>query len=257
MPVVGGLIAAAVAIAGLVVFVGRGSGESGESEFEQRRAQAEQLEERAASAENWAVGVSPQGWAREEWTVDRASRSVALHRWQGDGEPNFDAAPFMSLLFIGDSQFIRSPRFDDASSYEPTWYLNEDADGMEPAVFESYIASPWSILDDYTADVPEPAGSEDIDQEQLDRFDLFIPASAFDEGMLMTIGGVGLIDPSNGVQVSFWFANDGALRRFTAAGEGDTGSSTYEYRSQVSSDTTAIDAPDAPRSWNEFKALQD
>lgn len=249
-----GLIAAAIAAALLAVFIWRGSGET---EFEQRRAQAEALEADAASAEKWAVGVSPRGWAVEEWTVDRTSRSHAVDRWQGDGAPTTSGPPTLSLLFIGDSNFIRTTLFDDPSSNEPTWYLNEDSEGMDPARFEELISSPWYLLDEHTDNSPQPAGTERVDNEQLDRFDLTIPADAFDQGMLMSIGTVGLLDPSIGIDLSFWFTEEGELRRLSAKGEGERGSFSYEYSSQLFSNATLVEAPVAPRSWSEFRALQD
>lgn len=249
-----GLIAGALAAAVLAVLVWSGSGET---EFERRRAQAEELEASAVSAEKRAVGVSPQGWALEEWTVDRSSRSNALDRWQGDGEPNTDRPPDLSLLSIGDSTFIRSPRFDDPSSNEPTWYFNEDSDGMEAARLEELIRSPWYLLDELTDDSPQLAGTDRVDGERLHRFELFIPADDFDDGRMVTVDTVGLLDPSNGIDISFWFTDEGELRRLTATSGGESGSFSYEYSSQLFSHTARIGAPAAPRSWSEFRALQD
>ena len=75
--------------------------------------------------------------------------------------------------------------------------------------------------------------------------------------MWITIDYVGLVDPSNGLDLSFWFSDEGELRRLTVEGDGDSGSSSYEYSSKLSVDSAPIDAPAAPRSWRQLRALHD
>jgi hypothetical protein len=251
---VSGIIAAVLVVATVAAF---GRNGAGEPDFNQRRERAEELVAQAAAAENWAVGISPQRWIREEQRIDRTSRSASIDRWEGTGQPSTgEEPPLIGLLFIDEASYVRSPRFDKPSATEPTWYHQEDSDGPTPEAFDALVQAPWALLDKYSDDMPRLEGSEVIDGEQLDRFELFIPSSAFDDGESVTIDLVGLLDPSNGLTISFWFADDGEMRRMLAVGDAVMGFSSYEYRSELFNEPIAIETPVAPRSWNEFKEAQ-
>jgi hypothetical protein len=247
-----GLLALVASVVGLAVFIRH---QPERSDFAAFQARADELAKSAASFEKSLVGVSPDSWVREEWRIDQASRAIAIDRWQHD-EPVTGGPPLLSFIFYEDAHFISSPRFDDPSSARPTWYLNEESDGMEPATFDLHVAPPWEFLD-FTDDEPRWAASELSDGEQLDRFDLTIPAEAFTEGEGVTYETVGWIDPSNGVEVSFWFAGSGELRRMTIEGDGEIGFTSVEYRSRSSATPIPLERPPARRSWREVQARDD
>jgi len=249
--VVAGIVALVIGALGLFAFTRQ---QAEQSEFDQRRHRADALVEEAASIEESLLGTSPEGWAREDVLIDRASSSVTLDRWQGDGSPDSAEPPLLSYIWNERTTHIQSHRFDDLSSSEPTWYLMEDSDGMDPAAFERYVTVSWDVLDRYTDEEPLRSGSEVVHGEQLERFDLFVPASAYEDGRRVTIGGVGMIDPSNGVEYSFWFADTGELRRVLVLAETEAGSWTYESWTHLSDEPAEIAIPDQASSWNEFSA---
>lgn len=246
-----------VAVASVLLLVLLRSG-SDDSEFGRRRAQAEELEAQAASAEKWAVSNTPLAEIREEWTVDRASRAVETDlasTYNGQAQSGWANATYRSFE---DVAFVKPKLADESASTEHDWYLTL-AEGLSDERFEDAIGSPWSFLDEHAVDTPHFVGTERVDGEQLDRFDVFIPADAVPEGRSMLIGysGYGGVDPSSGVDISFWFTHQGELRRLTAVSHGHSDLNSYEYRSQLFGDGIAIEHPTSFGSWFDLAELAD
>lgn len=250
------LAALLVVVAGLAGLVAVTKSRSGPSDFDRRREQATALAVEAASLERSDVGTSPSGYAWEVIAADLSSGRIMLDRWQGDGEPDDSGPPILAFVYDESSAHIQSHRFDDPSRSEPTWYLMEDNDGMDPTVLATYFEATWEVLDDFTDASPKHVGLERLRDEDLERFDLFVPASAYRDGLNVTIGTVGMIDPRNGVNHSFWFTNDGELRRTLVSTEADGETWTFESWSYLSRDPIVIDLPDPDivQSWSEYTA---
>lgn len=248
------LVTFAVIGIGLLGLVANTVLRSGPSEFDQRRERAEALNVEAASIEISHAGASTAGWAREEIRADRASGRLAIDRWQGDVGQDEAGPPIFAFIYDDQSAHIQSHRFDDPAESGPTWYLMEDNDGIDRAGVEQHFEIMWAALDDFTGASPRFAGTDLLRGEELERFDLFVPGSAYTEGQNVTIGGVGMIDPQNGVDYSFWFTSDGELRSMLIAAEVDGAPSTFESWSYLSDDPAAIDMPAAAKSWNEYES---
>lgn len=167
--------------------------------------------------------------------------------------PSADGPAEATFVYTDDATYMGTYELSRYSPGEPTWYLMETSP-MTQVAFELHISSPWAFLDEYPDPAPQFVGTEDFDGEQLDRFDVFIPAEKFEWPGWVRIRGVGFggVEQRNGVEVSIWFAPEGELRHFTVTGEGDDGTYTYEYSSRLSTSPASLEVPTAWRSWAEF-----
>ncbi len=239
-------------LVGAVVVVAATQVDSGQSGFDQRRERTDTVLAAAASIERTDAGEWPTGWAREETQADRASTTVISHFL---GEQGTSETPLLTYHFDEGSVHVRTNHFDPAAD-EPTWYLMEDKPGMDPEAFEAQFQPFWGLLDTYTDDTPKRVGPDVVDNEHLERFDLFVPGSMY-EGSSITIGPLGMIDPSNGVDYSFWFTDDGELRRMLLSAETDAGTWTFETSLYASNEPVDIESPVRVRSWNELTETLD